>query len=164
MQMSLTDSDNISKHFKNHNLRPNSWQNSWEVGLAPPKNLDHWRFRCNSFWFVEVLENGNYCILFVVFLSFKSCTTWSDYLVHGRNISKQLQISWNHFRNFLLQKTHYFLERTRQILTPSNVSAARSRLLPDRYNEHGIPIREILATAITISNIGYSNMLYVCHW
>ena len=64
-----------------------------------PWNLDHKRFRCNSFWFVEVLENGNYCILFVVFLSFISCTTWSDYLMHGRSIFKQLQMSWNHFRN-----------------------------------------------------------------
>ena len=35
-----------------------------------------------------------------MFLSFKSCTTWSDYLVHGRNISKQLQMSWNHFHIF----------------------------------------------------------------
>ena len=129
MQRSLTDSDNTSKNFKNHNLRPNLWQNSSEVGLAPKKKIHFWRFRCNSFWFVEVLENGNYCILFVGFLSFKSCMTWSDYLVHDHNISKKLQMSWNHFRHFWLQKTHYFLERTHQILTPSNVSAARCRLL-----------------------------------
>ena len=51
----------------------------------------------------------------------------SDYLVHGRNISKWLQISWHHIRNFLTPKTHHFLERTHQILTPSNVSAARCR-------------------------------------
>ena len=30
--------------------------------------------------------------------------TWSDYFVHGRNISKLLQMSWNHFRNFLTPK------------------------------------------------------------
>ena len=70
MQMSLTDSDNILKNVKNHNLRPNLWQNSSEMGLAP-KKIDLWRFRCNSFWFVEVLENGNYCILFVVFFAFQ---------------------------------------------------------------------------------------------
>ena len=38
-------------------------------------------------------------------------------------------MSRNQFHNFLLLKMHYFLERTRQILTPSNVSAARCRLL-----------------------------------
>ena len=31
------DPDNISKNLKNHNLRPNLWQNSSEVGLAPKK-------------------------------------------------------------------------------------------------------------------------------
>ena len=30
--------------------------------------------------------------------------TWSDYFVHGRNISKLLQMSWNHFRNVLTPK------------------------------------------------------------
>ena len=38
MQMALMDSDNISKNLKNHNLRPNLWQNSSELGLAPKKN------------------------------------------------------------------------------------------------------------------------------
>ena len=51
-------------------------------------------------------------------------------------------MSWNHFRNFGPQKTHYFLERTHQILTPSNVSAARCRLLvagPDRLFHQSMP-------------------------
>ena len=39
-----------------------------------------------------------------MFWPFKSCTIWTDYLVHGRNISKLLQMSWNHFRNFFTPK------------------------------------------------------------
>ena len=64
------------------------------------------------------------------------CFCLSNRVWHGQIISCTVVIYPNYFKclgtifaMFLLQKTHYFLERTHQILTPWNVSAARCRLL-----------------------------------
>ena len=60
-------------------------------------------------------------------------------------------MSWNHFRIFLLQKTHYFLERTHQILTPSNVSAARCRLLLLMWNKKEISELDATLTRVPLT-------------
>ena len=54
---------------------------------------------------------------------------WSDYFVHGRNISKLLQMSWYHFRTFLTPKNALLsganspnlnsLERFRRTMPPT---------------------------------------------
>ena len=83
MQMSLTDSDNISKKFQKSQLAPEFVTKFVRGEFGPIKNFDLWRFRCNSFWLVGVLENGNYCILFIVFLSFQSCMYPNNFKCHG---------------------------------------------------------------------------------
>ena len=67
---------------------------------------------------------------------YSPCFCLSNRVWHGQIISCTVVIYPNYFKClgtifaiFLLQKTHYFLEWTHQILTPSNVSAARCRLL-----------------------------------
>ena len=71
-------------------------------------------------------------------------------------------MSWNHFAIFLLQETHYFLERTHQIFTPSNVSAARCRLLIisflTRYNR---PINDTKNKDLHSSSPCLTRLLYV---
>ena len=67
---------------------------------------------------------------------YSSCFCLSNRVRHDQIIHCTVVIYPNNFKCHgtiftfsLLQKTHYFLERTHQILTPSNVSAARCRLL-----------------------------------
>ena len=74
---------------------------------------------------------------------YSSCFCLSNRVGHDQIIYCTVVIYPNNFKChgtifafFLLKKTHYFLERTHQILTPSNVSAARCRLL--------VPIRAVL--------------------
>ena len=67
---------------------------------------------------------------------YSPCFCLSNRVWHGQIISCTVVTYPNYFKClgtifaiFWLQKTRYFLERTHQILTPSNVSAARCRLL-----------------------------------
>ena len=77
---------------------------------------------------------------------YSPCFCLSNRVWHGQIILCTVVIYPNYFKClgtifalFWLQKTHYFLERTHQILTPSNVSAARCRLLEaklDNEDQH----------------------------
>ena len=79
---------------------------------------------------------------------YSSCFCLSNRVRHDQIIYCTVVIYPNNFKChgtifafFLLQKTHYFLERTHQILTPSNVSAARCRLLCRRRRTRGNGLR-----------------------
>ena len=103
MQMSPTDSDNIFKNIKNHNLRPNLWQNSSVVGLAP-KKFDVWRL--NLLHFIRRVF-----VFQIVYDMIRLCSARSYYIQITSNVmepfshffySKKLTTFWSELTWFNL--------------------------------------------------------------